>query len=349
MPNPTISSLSSTSAAPTAGTAIGAGATGGRAPTGSVLDTFSGLIEMSWKNVQLPVIEFETEIGQDLVPHRFADRNGAYIEGTGRKPTKISATLMFSNYIRPAGQETWIPGGLYPYQWRLFLMACLEGTSGVFMHPELGPLNCKLDMARTTWSGRMQGGVVVHAAWIESDDTQADQIGDDLSSASPTAGLEITAADLDTNMAAVEAAVAAQQNPFPPVEFTFAQLANSIIGVFDTTTILAKESQGRCDNMVFQAQRVEDSVSRSPILGPLAWPIIQGCERSKDMAYQLKAQAAIAARPQKQKALPKDMTMGQAAAFVGENPTDFIVLNYQLVQKPVIPQGTIVTYFADAA
>jgi hypothetical protein len=348
MASPTIASVSATPAAPS-GTAPGAGSTGGTAPTGSVLDLFGALIEMSWKNVQLAATELTTEFKQRLVPHHFADRNGAYVEGTGRDPVEIDATLIFSNYIQPASQETWIPGAMYPYQYRLFLMACLDGTSGEFMHPELGPINCKLDMARTTWSGKMQGGVIVHAKWIESDDTQADQLGEDLSNASPASNLAMTATDLDVNMDAVLAAIAAQQDPFPPVQFTFAALAAAIIGVIDIPTLLAKETQGRIANMLYQAQSVEDSIADSELLGPLAWPLIQGCERSKDIAYTLRQQPSIASRPQLQQAIPKDSTMSQAAAFVGADITDFIVLNYQLVRLQVIPKGTIVTYYANSA
>lgn len=344
---PNFSSFSTTDNPPS-GPISGAG-NAGRPPQGTVDDLFLQLKEASWKGVAFPFSETELDIRHDLVIHRFANRNGAYVEWTGRHPVQITGEIPFLNHIYSAPTETWPQGALYPYQWRLFIKACLDGTSGTFQHPELGPLNCKLDMTNTRWRGSVRGGVIVRAVWIESDDTQADQLGADLSQASPIGNLVANADDLDANIATLEAAVAAQQNPLPPLEFSFDMLANAIVGVFDTTTVLSKIAQGRVDNVIYQSNRVIDSVSRSPILGPLAWPLIQNAERLKDAAYNLKSQPAITTKGIRTKSLAKDSTASEAALFVGSDLTDFIALNYQLIGRPVIPRGTPVNYYAQAA
>jgi len=343
-----MSSFSTPDAAPSGD--VGGAGNAGAPPSGSVNDLFAQLKEFKWKGIPFPVTEFEDELQQDLVPHRFADRNGAYVEGTGRHPYRITATIPFLNHIYSSANETWPQGALYPYQFRLFLRACLEGTSGELQHPELGPLNCKLDREKTKWSGTVRGGVWVTAVWVESDDTQADQLGDDLSNASPIGNLVATADDLDEAIATFQAAVAAQQNPLPPLEFTFDALASAVVSVIDSTTILQKQAQGRVANVIYQADRVQDSLSRSPVMGPLSWPIFQGAARMKDAAYSAGQRAAITgSSPVLTKTIQKDMTLAQACLYVGANITDFITLNYPLVALAVLPAGTTVRYYAPTA
>jgi hypothetical protein len=350
MDAPTISSFSTQQQTPTGN--VGGASTNGQAlALGSVDDLFAQLKEFQWKGVAFPSTEDDVEIRQDLVIHRFADRNGGYVEGTGRHPVQITARIPFLNYIYAGTNETWPQGALYPYQWRLFIVQCLEGTSGILQHPELGPLNCKIDLAKTSWSGKVRGGVWVQATWIESDDTQADQLGQDLSASSPIAQLTATADDLDENILTLAAALGAQANPLPALEFTFADLAASLVGVIDVPTILQKEFQGRVDNVLYQCGRVETSLSSAnETLGPLSWPLYQDCERTKDAAYTVQAQAAIAQkRTVLQKRLPKDSTIAGAALYVGADLTDFILLNYALVSTPVVAAGTKVSYYDPAS
>lgn len=344
-----VSSVSSTSSpsGQTQGTANASGV-----PTGSVNDLFAQLKEFVWKGVSVPIVDTELEIRQDLVIHKFADRNGAYVEGTGRHPVQITARIPFINYIFSGKTETWPQGNLYPYQWRLFLKACLDGTSGTLQHPELGPLTCKLDLARTTWTGAVRGGVWVSATWIESDDTQADQLGQDLSAASPIAQLVSSADDLDENIAALQAAVSLQQNPVPALQFSFSQLAGFISGTIDTTTLLEKEFQGRTDNLIYQCDRVEESLELAQNASPVNWPIFQSCERLKSAAWALKAAPQVVAAGAgilTTLQLQKDSTMGEVMAATKADPASLIALNYTLVGQPVIPAGTTIQYYKSAA
>jgi hypothetical protein len=329
---------------------VGGAGSAGAAPTGSVNDLFAQLKEFQWKGVAFPSSEDDIEIRQDLVIHRFADRNGAYVEGQGRHPLQITARIPFLNYIYSGTNETWPQGALYPYQWRLFIAQCLEGTSGTLQHPELGPLNCKIDLAKSTWSGKVRGGVWVQAVWVESDDTQADQLGQDLSSASPIGNLTATADDLDENIQTLAAALAAQANPLPALGFPFTDLASALLSVTDSGTILQKEYQGRAANILYQADQVQDALDRSPVIGPMSWPIYQGLQRIKDAAYAAQAQPAIAGRaPVLTKLLAKDCTHAQAAFICGATIDDYLVLNAALLGIPVLPAGTSVSYYAASA
>ena len=342
-----MSTLSTTDPQPSGN--VGGTGNAGAPPTGSVNDLFAQLNEFSWKGVSFPTSEFEDTLRQDLVIHRMADRNGGYVEGTGRHPYEITAQIPFLNHIYAAPSETWPQGALYPYQFRRFIKACLEGTSGPLVHPEYGALNCKIDLTKTKWAGKVRGGVWVTASWVESDDTQADQLGKNLSNASPITDLVANADNLDENIATLLTAFNAQQNPLPALQFSFSDLVRGVVGVIDSTTIVQKQFQGNCANLVYQANLIQGSIQRSP-LGPFAWPLFQDCERVKAAAYDAAQNPTIASRaPILTKAILKDSTLSQAALFCGADITDFIVLNYALVATPVLPRGTIVRYYAATA
>jgi hypothetical protein len=348
---PTISSLSVTQAPPS-GAVGGAGSPAGAAPTGSVNDLFAQLKEFLWKGVSFPVIETELEVRHDLVIHRYADRNGAYVEGTGRHPVSVSAVIPFENFIFSSKNESWPQGALYPYQWRLFLKACLDPTSGTLQHPELGNLNCKLDVARTRWAGSKRGGVVVHATWVESDDTQADQLAVDLSAQSPIAALVANADDLDANIQTLSAALALQANPLPLLQLSFSELAAGVVSAIDVFTVLEKQAQGRVDNIIFQCNEVETALDLAANASPLYWPIFQSCERQKSSAWILKQQPAVAApagQTLRTFRTAKDSTMAQLAAQVHSDVAQFMVLNPQYVGTPVVPANSVLSYFAPAA
>lgn len=345
----TLSSFSTPNDPPTAGSG-GAAAKPGAAPTGSVLDLFAQLKEFQWKGVAFPCVETGLDVRQDLVVHKFADRNGAYVEGTGRHPVQITALIPFLNTIYTGKNETWAQGNLYPYQWRFFLKACLEGTSGTLQHPELGNLNCKVELAHTDWKGSVTGGVWVHATWVESDDTQADQLGQDLSDKSPIAQMMSSADGLDEQIATLDSLRALTRRPFPPMQYSFDQLASAITGSIDSVTVLEKEFQGRTDNLIYQCNRIENSLEMEKNAAPTNWPIFQNCERLKDAAYALKALPQVALkRPVLTLTTQKASTLGELVARTGARADDLIVLNAALVASPVVPANTVVRYYAPAA
>ena len=318
------------------------------ADLGSVNDLFAQLHPVSWKGVFFPLTDWEDTVRQDLVIHRYADRNGAFVEGTGRHPLQITAVIPFLNYISPATSEGWSGGSLYPFTFRKFINACLDGTSGTLFHPEFGPLNCKLDMAKTSWSGKVRGGVWCHATWVESDDDQADQLGQDLSDASPITLLDTASFDLDAQVAGLQSTLAS--NPFPPLQYSFSQLGGQIAAVIDTPTLLSKEFQGAADNVIYQCNQVKGALEMAANASPLNWPIFQNCERLKAVANSVLARPTVTGRrPTKILVTQKDSTLAQLIAQTGSTANDFLQLNYALVGQPVVPKGTQVLYYQSAA
>lgn len=308
-------------------------------------DLFGQLLELQWRTIGVPCASMELDLRQDLVIHKFADRDGAYIEGTGRAPLEVTARIPFINGLTAGANESWVEEFLYPTTWRRFFAACADKSSGTLQHPELGSILCKCQTARTAWSADVRGGVWVNMVWLETDDTGVD-LEQDLSNPSPIAQIDVSATDLDGQINSINPALVPS---LPTLGFSFSALSQAIRGMIDTTTILQKQIAGRLDNVIYQANAVENSLDMVANATPTNWPMYQSAERLKGAAYALKAQPLPPSRPVASRPMPKDCTLAQAASIVGASVADIITLNAPLVGQPYVPRGTPVSYYAQAA
>lgn len=304
-------------------------------------DLFTQLLEFRWRDIGVPISETTLEVRQDLVIHKFADRNGAHVEGTGRHPLQFTARIPFMNGLTAAPGETWGGKQLYPTVWRAFFTACTDNTSGTLQHPELGPLTVKLEHCKTVWSATRRGGVDVEASWIESDDDGADLLAA-LSSPSPIAGLMSSAADIDSQLAQFAANPDAGLSDVYAPDESFSSYVASVVAVSDTQSLLGQASAGQCDVIVAQALAVQATLGGSC----LTWSLNLSCDIAIENARNAKAAILSQGKPVSLFTVGKDCTMGELAAVIPANVTDLIRLNLTLVQNPIVPQGTVVQYYA---
>ena len=126
----------------------------GTIPADILLDAsqlFASLLEFRWRDVSFPTTEFTTELRQDLAIHKLVDRDGAFVEGTGRAPLQITARVACLNGLDAGPNEHW-QRPLYPYTWRKLFEACADKSTGTLQHPELGPITTTAAMyAPTDW------------------------------------------------------------------------------------------------------------------------------------------------------------------------------------------------------
>ena len=129
--------------------------------------------------------QFSTSLAHDQVVHKWADRDGAHVEATGRQPLQFRAAIPFKNAVLPGPGETWGNLFLYPDTFRLFLTAFATRTSGILQHPELGPLRAKPHAAEFMWAANVRDGCDCTATWTESFDDTVTEFQDVLARKSP--------------------------------------------------------------------------------------------------------------------------------------------------------------------
>ena len=309
------------------------------AETAGINDLFGSLLELVWKSVAMPVGMLRTKLRQDLVIHKFVDRDGAHVEGVGRHPLEFSGKVPFLNGLTPGANETW-KSPLYPTVRDAMLRACADKTSGTLTHPELGDITCKLETFEWSLDAQVRNGVWADVAWIETDDTY-DELAVASGYVSPAASIQSSALDLDSQLASVDPSIFPQ--PYVP-PFSFSDLAFAIRGVFDVPTLTEKAHGGRMDNFLYEAQAVEDSVAAAG--NALLWPIVQSAELAKSALYDAKATLLTKGKPTGLYTAQKDSTMAQLASTLGAQVLDIMVLNPAFIQSPVISAGSVVRFYS---
>lgn len=307
-------------------------------------DLFGQLLEFKWRDIGFPVTKCGIELRQDLTIHKFVDKDGAHIEGTGRHPLQFTARVPFLNGLRSGLNESWGLANnwtLYPTVWRSFFEACANKATGPLQHPELGVITCKCETARTEWSADVRTGVWVDVTWLESDDN-ATQLTEALNAQSPIGTVDSVGAALDAYLDDPTNLKAPQLPTFPS---TFGDLTTAIRGAIDQTTILQKSFAGKVDNLIYQAQSIEDALDRSANANALNWPLSQACEQMKAAAYDLKASLGTKSKTVALYTVPKDSTLGQVGATLGANLAELMALNVAYVGSGIVPGGSVVRYY----
>jgi hypothetical protein len=321
------------------------------APAGSLKSydlLFAALHPFSWKEVSLPYTNATAKLRQDLAPHKMTNRDGAYVEGTGRAPLEFTFRIPLLNGISPAPSEQW-QKPLYPYTWRLLLNACMTGTTGTLVQPELGPITCKCQSFDTVWDGNVRSGVWCDLVLLETDESSVDALSQALETPSPAANVAAFAADLDQQVAQVSPAVsAAFAGSFQP-QFSFGALAQFALAVTSLPTLLSAQYGGQLAAVVAQANQVSAAFNAQGSASCLNWPALESAQQLMSAAYDQQQVQQTSGKTVLFYTTPQDMTLGQVAGALGQDPTQVMLLNPGYVSSPVVPQGSQVRYYAPSS
>jgi DNA circularisation protein N-terminus len=299
-------------------------------------ELFAQLLECSWRGISFPIVSVDVALRQDLVQHKYPGVDGANVEGTGRAPLEFRARIPFRNGVFPGKNERW--SILYPDAYRLFQAAMADSSTGVFQHPELGPINCKPIEAHATWSATSRDGVDVDASWIETEDQPTDTKALFVSS-SPVTEAVIAGTTLDTEFPIAKGAFP----KLPTYQPTLGDTLRSITGVTDQAAMLSRQAFGRIDAVKYRLDTMAASVSAAK--SSVLWPVTQDIERAKAAIIDLKKYLAADGRPIVFYAVQRDTTLANLARLTGAAVGDLVKLNPSAVQDCIVPRGTIVRYY----
>lgn len=324
-------------------------------------DILSQLSAFSWTSgskvrVEFPVTEMTVSFSQDLVEHKFWQVDGAQVEATGRNPLVFDAKIPFKNHIVPGKNEKF--SNLYPSEYRKFILATTDRTDGTLVHPEFGPITCKVQSVSSDWRATSRDGCDVHVTWIET--LTEEGLSKVNSNASPVNNVETFAGDLDAELSSTFF-------PSDPVyQPNFFDTLTQITSITDQVSIQSNRIVGKIDNVSYRLNRIEESVSRATtpprtsvksIINPnpgqankalttLYWPIRQTINQLKSNMNGLKQALLESGRPIVFFRVPKVSTIGSITVATKAPLKDLIDLNPDLVKRPYLPVGTIVRYYS---
>lgn len=322
----------------------------------TISDVLAELLELKWRDVSVPCTDFETNLEQDLVEHKWPDRDGAHVEATGRAPLVITATIPFRNFVSPGKSESWGRVGrdidgtveldqkelLYPTTFRKFFIAMATRSSGPLQHPEFGIIQCKPKSAHCKWLATRRDGCDVHATWVESlDDTQR-EFEDILARKSPEPLADVASSDLDQQIDDFGVPLVTN-DPDGLAGISFSDQIQSITSAFDAATLVSAQYAGKIDHVLYRVQALQDRVERAADV--TAWPLISSCERAKSALHDLKTLLLNSARNVSIYITPQDTTLASLTIETGGSIDDLLTLNPALVQTPFVERGTKVRFY----
>lgn len=316
---------------------------------------FEQLLPCTWRGIFFPVSSMKVSFSQDVVEHKYWGVDAADVESTGRAPMQIEATIPFVNGIVPGKGEKW--GVLYPTEFRKFVQAFADRTTGDLQHPELGFITCKAVSIDFSHDAQTRDGVMVTARWVE---TIAEQSKDFDPDHTPIQAADIAALDLDASSADILGL--APEAAFP--EESFESLVNKATGFVDSITTTATLLANKPAQVRYRIQTFQDSVER--LKNVLTWGATESCERIKSAMHDLDAAfsskvtvthsggstppAPPGTTPGKKIArfkTPARMNLAGILAHVSATTTfdELVSLNPILVSRIEVAEGTVIRYY----
>ena len=294
--------------------------------------------ECKWRGISVPIINVQTEVQQNLVQHKYPDRNGAHIEATGRAPLIITAKAVFYNFTSRGKGETWSYGTLFPGTFKKFIDACADRTAGVLQHPILGALDVVCQRATYDLTGERRDGVIVDVSWIETIKNENEANKTTSSSTAPA-----DAAALDD---ALNKLPAAFLKPLPTNRpLSFLDLIDKVKAFVDTATLAGQKLLAQIDHVLYHINNLLFSLRR--INSVLVANIIQKAQALKASTHEIRQNVASSTAILTGSAtyqVPADTTMGALVSLLGNPVSMLIKMNMKVAAKPIIPKGTIIRY-----
>lgn len=292
---------------------------------------FDQLLPCSWRGIQFPTSSVDLSFEQDLAEHKYYGIDGASVEATGRGPIHVRVTIPLVNGIVPGKNEKW--GTLYPDTFRDLFRALIDRKSGVFIHPELDQILCRVKSVNFSHQAQQRDGVNLIVEFIE---TVEDDITVEFQS--PVTVAELAALDLDASGEDLRALVPeAYQMPF-----TLNDFINSLTAVGDQFTIQSKLALGKIDSFIYHMNRLEDSVNRAR--SAATWPVLDGIQKAKSALRDIQEKPP-ATLPILLHTVRGDVSLGAILTEIpGAQFGDVIRLNPGIMASPIIRTGTVIRY-----
>lgn len=220
------------------------------------MDILSTLQECSLRGVSFPVISLKESFSHDTPQHKSVDRDGAFVENTGRNPFVFAIVAPFyAKTIARGKNESW--DDLYPTRFESVRATCLDRTTADFVHPLYGTFKVKITDWDSTLNADERGGQTVSFTLIETRDD-----GEETAfTASTQSRARSSAVDLDSQLGTLSPppSVFAADEP----EQSFLDIIDSLRTIVDSTSLQAQQGLAKIDRAVSKLTKLSDSINRS--------------------------------------------------------------------------------------
>jgi len=320
------------------------------------MDVLKTLQECSFRGVSFPATSIVESFGHDLPQHKAADRDGAFVENTGRNPFMFAITAPFIAASLARGQnETW--DDLYPGRFELLRAACIDRTTADFVHPLYGAFRVKISDWKSALNADERGGQTVDVTFIETrDDGETPAF-----TPSDKARATSAAADLDAKLGTLNPPP--PSNSMPDEGVSWSSVVNTILTQLNSKTLQSKQALATIDRNIAKLSTLSDSINRSASvvvtdsraatttnlgpLGPGAGSIWTSCQVLRCSLMDVRSQLSVNGnKTLSTYIVPRPMMLISLAMRLKNGTAEVLALNPGINRASfTIPANTIVKYY----
>ena len=314
-------------------------------------DQLSTLQAAWWQSGTRPKLYFplsscKTSFDHDMAEHRYFGVDGAEVEATGRAPLVFQCTIPFIEGLAPGPSEKWT--NLYPYGYRNFLSATADRAVGVFNHPELGEIKCRVKSFDSSLDPGARGGQIVNVTFVET------RVPGD------AAGNQDDTFDVDGAAANLNASQADLRSLFPRRElegFDWEKAVRDIQSIGDRVTVAAARAKGKVTNVLAKVNAVQDSFDRATLaatdvgFAQRTAKIVQHTALREAEKIGAAARAAEKILNRQKRVVSVHVTssatsIASLSVELNVSVGDLLALNASAVRFYDVPSGTRIRYYA---
>lgn len=321
------------------------------------MDVLATLQECSIRGVSFPAVSINESFDHDLPQHKGVDRDGAFVENTGRNPFVFQIVApMIAQSLARGKNETW--NDLYPARYNQLRDACVDRSTCDFVHPLYGTFKVKVSLWQSSMNADERGGQMVSITVIETrDDGETPAF-----TPSDASIMRSTAASLDASIATLN----------PPIsvwdanddDTSFFDAVSKFVGIVDSTTLQAKQALAKIDRTISKVDKVAASINRAADvvvvdaasgvatnlgrLGPGGGRVWTSCQVLKSSLRDVRAKLSVDGnRELSTYIVPRATMLTSIASRLKATTSELLALNPSLTRnRPAVPANTLIRYYS---
>jgi hypothetical protein len=297
-------------------------------------DVFKDLPRLTWRGIQVPVLERNVSFEQELARHKYVYRDNEYLESLGRHNWRFEYTIPFREDITKGPYKN-----LYVATFSTFLQACRDRSEGELQDPVLGTYTARCESVSVRTDVNRRDGEDMQVVFVDS--PSVDDIEATGATASGLVGATAQARNLGDQIARV---------PIPPSDIDefrngidildqIAGIGARALAYVDQIDAAFAKYEAKIDKLVGVLEDAGDRIS-----SPENMPLIRSALRLKDTVQRAQFKSATMGKTIVSEVTTSDSTVTSLANYYKMTVADFLLINTRL-PMPLVPAGSLVFYF----
>lgn len=300
-------------------------------------DVFKDLQRLTWRDIQVPVLERNVSFEQELARHKYVYRDNEYLESLGRRSWRFEYTIPFREDITKGPYKH-----LYVETFAKFLAACRDHNVGELVDPVLGAYDARCESVSIRTDVNRRDGEDMQVVFVDSPALNEFDDGT-LPFLAGLVGATAQARNLGAQIARV---------PIPPSDINefrngidildqIAGIGARALAYVDQIDAAFASYEAKIDKIIGVLEDAQERLS-----SPENMPLIRSALRLKDTVQRAQFKSATIG---KQSAIvsavtTSDSTVALLASSYQMSVSDFLLINTRL-PMPLVPAGSLVFYF----